>query len=90
MAAFEVLVKAGCDVNQAQKDGATPVYIVAQNGQTAALDILVKAGCDVNQAKMNGATPAYIVAQNGQTAALDWRSISRLRLTAQLRSVSGN
>ena len=44
MAAFEVLVKAGCDVNQAQKDGATPVYIVAQNGQTAALDILVKAG----------------------------------------------
>ena len=62
----------------------------AFKGQTAALKRLIKAGCDVNRANENGATPAYIVAQNGQTAALDWRSISRLRLTAQLRSVSGN
>jgi hypothetical protein len=37
--AVDILVKAGCDVNQAMNDGATPAYIAAQEGQT--LEILV-------------------------------------------------
>ena len=32
------------------QDGATPVSIAAQNGQTAALDVLIRAGGDVKAA----------------------------------------
>ena len=32
------------------QNGATPVYVAAQNGQTAALDVLIRAGGDVKAA----------------------------------------
>ena len=55
-AALKRLIKAGCDVNRANENGATPAYVAAQKGQTTALDVLVKAGCNVNQATKDGVT----------------------------------
>jgi ankyrin repeat protein len=65
------LSKAGCDVNQAMSDGATPAYIAAYNGHTAALELLVKAGCDVNRAIEEERTPAFAAAQGGHTVVLE-------------------
>jgi ankyrin repeat protein len=51
-----LLAKAGdrLDVNQADKDGVTPLYIACQNGHSACIEMLLaKAGdrLDVNQAE---------------------------------------
>jgi ankyrin repeat protein len=48
------LIEAGCDVNQSDKNGATPAHAAAEEGQTVALALLIKAGCDVNQPANDG------------------------------------
>ena len=50
--ALNVLLKAGCDFNQANYDGVTPAHAAAKHGHTAALNLLTKA--DWN------AAPAYV------------------------------
>ena len=50
----QVLIKAGYDFNQTTRDGATPVFIAAQSGNTDTLRMLVAAGCDVDQANNQG------------------------------------
>ena len=47
----ELLLKAdGVDVNKAREDGATPLYIAAQEGHASVVELLLKAdGVDVNK-----------------------------------------
>ena len=52
-AALIHLVKAGCDVNQAAKNGWTPADIAAQNGLTAALAAAVLENKNNNNSKRN-------------------------------------
>ena len=43
----------GADLNKAQTtDGATPLWIAAEDGHTETAQLLIKAGAEVNQAKM--------------------------------------
>ena len=56
-------------MNQADKDGDTPLYIAADKGQTRCLELLLKAGADVNQTEKDGHTPLHI-ASFGQTGCL--------------------
>jgi hypothetical protein len=57
----------GADINGARlRDGRTPLYVAAQNGNLALLQCLVKElGADVNQAADDGYTPLHIAAQQG-------------------------
>eukprot|EP01044_Picomonas_judraskeda_P006324 COSAG03_NODE_626_length_6661_cov_3.200701_1_plen_150_part_00 len=59
------LVAVGADLNAARQDGATSLFIAAQNGHGEIVSGLVAVGADLNAAEQNGATPLYIAAQNG-------------------------
>ena len=61
---IEKIVAGIADVNQAMSNGATPLFIAAQNGHTETAKLLLEKRADVNQAMSNGATPLYIAAQN--------------------------
>ena len=45
------------DVNQADSNGAMPLFKAAESGHEAVARALMEAGVDVNQAKNDGATP---------------------------------
>jgi ankyrin repeat protein len=54
------LIKAGADVNQATSDGATPLFLAAQNGHESCVALLIQAGADVRKARKDGHTPMNI------------------------------
>ncbi len=61
----------GADASTANKNGATAVFIAAENGHTATLRALVQeCGADASTANKNGATAVFIAAENGHTATL--------------------
>ena len=45
----KALIKAGCDVDKANKDGHTPLFKAAQNGYVEVAQALIEAGCDANK-----------------------------------------
>ena len=51
------LIERVADINKAEDDGRTPLYIAAQNGHEAVVRALIEAGADVNKARDGGATP---------------------------------
>jgi ankyrin repeat protein/serine/threonine protein kinase len=60
----------GWHINQASgNDGATPLYVAAQQGHIAVVTMLVKeCQADVNQATNNGTTPLIVASSNGHIA----------------------
>ena len=48
----KALIEAGADVNKADDDGETPLYMAAWNGHEAVVKALIEAGADVNKAEM--------------------------------------
>jgi len=64
-----LLAHAAVDANQADKDGATPLFIAAKYGHKAMVRLLfAHAAVDANQATQDGATPRFIAEQNGHEA----------------------
>jgi ankyrin repeat protein len=57
-----MLIDAGARINAAEVDGATPLYIAAQNGQEEIVKMLIEAGANINACEGEGATPVYIAA----------------------------
>jgi ankyrin repeat protein len=56
-------LKAGANVNQQSKDGASPLYMASQEGHSDVVDILLEAGADVHQATTeSGDVPLGIAA----------------------------
>ena len=54
------------DVNQAENNGATPLFIASQEGHVDVVrQLLLREDADVNLAENNGATPLYIASQEG-------------------------
>ena len=65
---MRALIEAGADINKATDNGATALYIGAENGHEAVVRALIEAGADVNKARDNGGTPLLIAAQVGHEA----------------------
>ena len=63
-----LLIEVGADINKADDDGVTQLYIAAELGQEAIVRALIEAGADVNKATDNGWTPLAIAAEEGHTA----------------------
>lgn len=57
----QVLVKAGANVNQADRQGAAPLHHAAHKGHLGVLQFLIKAGADVNQAANDDGTHTPIM-----------------------------
>ena len=62
------LIEAGADINKADDDGWTPLYVASENGHTAVVRALIKTGANVNKAVNDGSTPLYIAAEQGHEA----------------------
>lgn len=58
-----ILIEFGGDVNLANKNGATPLFIAAQNGHTAVVESFVAAGANVNASRLDGVTPLFMACQ---------------------------
>ena len=59
------LLDAGADINQANTDGETPLFIAAQKGNLAVVMALLDAGADINQANTDGQTTFFIAVLAG-------------------------
>ena len=61
-----LLASLHADVNQANNNGQTPMWIAAGNGHSDTVKVLASLHADVNQAENNGATPLRIATQKGK------------------------
>ena len=52
-------------MNEADKDGVTPLNIASQNGHLDIVKLLIKSGGLVNQARNTDDTPLYIASECG-------------------------
>ena len=50
-------MEAGASVDQAMKDGATPLFIAAQQGHLEVVRVLMGGGANVDQAMKDGGSP---------------------------------
>ena len=62
----EALIKAGCNVDKARKDGATPLYGATVSSKGVVVDMLIKDGCNVDKAEKDGAMPRYAATKNSK------------------------
>ena len=62
-----LLIKKGADVNakDSYQNGATPLYLAAENGHFQIVKILIENGAEINTQTNNGVTPLYQAAKNG-------------------------
>ena len=59
----EMLIHAGANVNQANRDGLTPLQYASRSVHTKIVEILIRAGANVNQANRDGLTPLHYMSQ---------------------------
>ena len=63
---IKLLHSKGADVNQANREGCTPLHIAAQNGNNDTISLLHGLGGSVTQGDNNDATPLCYAAQEGR------------------------
>ena len=62
---MSALLEAGCDVDKARTDGATPLYIAAEKGHGEVVAALITNGCVMNKVEVDGRTLFYMTAYFG-------------------------
>ena len=64
---MKLLLANKADVNASNHNGATPLYVAAQNGHTEVVKLLLANKADVNARHTDGRTPLWMAAQEGHT-----------------------
>jgi uncharacterized protein len=64
------LIRAGANVNAANRYGVTPLFLACTNGSAPAIERLLTAGVDPNTASPEGETALMTAARNGTVAAV--------------------
>tara|TARA_B100001173_G_C15996017_1_gene551123 strand:- start:115 stop:984 length:870 start_codon:yes stop_codon:yes gene_type:complete len=59
----------GAEVDRAEKDGVTPLYVSCKNGHFDAARLLLDNGAEVDRANKDGATPLFVACCNGHVDA---------------------
>jgi hypothetical protein len=67
----DVLLRNGAAVNQANKNGTTPLHIASQNGHASVCDLLLRNGAAVNQVDNAGRPPLHVASYNGHASVCD-------------------
>ena len=65
---MQTLLKREANVNAANEDGTTPLFIAAEKGHRDIVALLLDHGADVKQTTTDGATPLHIAAEMGHRA----------------------
>ena len=58
----------GAEVDRAEKDGVTPLYVSCKNGHFDAARLLLDNGAEVDRAKEDGETPLEVAQRKGHAA----------------------
>lgn len=69
--ALRLLLAAGADVSQRNREGATPLHSAARTGNVAAVELLLRSKADVAATDAKGATPLHYAAEVGSVAAAE-------------------
>lgn len=68
--AAERLVRAGANVNEANRFGLTPLAIASGNANASMIELLLKSGADANAGTADGETPLMTAASTGSASAV--------------------
>ena len=60
------LINKDADIDQVNKDGATPLYLASKSGSIETARFLIDSKADLNKAEKRGYTPLYIASRLGQ------------------------
>jgi len=61
----EMLLARGADVDKANQDGATPLFMASRNGHAAVAELLLARGANFNSTTSGGSTPLQIARERG-------------------------
>lgn len=62
---IDQLVLEGCDINAANAEGATPLYIASKDGHLDVIKALIEKSANIDAANTSGLTPLHIATRNG-------------------------
>ena len=65
---FSLFIKNGANINQANNDGITPLFVASHKGNVKLVSLLLNHGASVNQAAKDGYTPLDIASENNHVA----------------------
>jgi ankyrin repeat protein len=65
-----MLIKSKADINKANKNGATPLFIAAQQGNESCLRLLVNQNANINQPTHDDTSPLAVAAEHSHISCL--------------------
>jgi ankyrin repeat protein len=67
----EIIKKNPKVVNEKNDEGETPLFIAAEEGNSAVAELLISRGADVNSKNNEGETPLFVAAEEGNRAVVE-------------------
>ena len=68
LAAMELQIMRGADIDIAEAGGWTPLHAAAKVGSLAAMELMILVGAKINAALVDGSTPLHVAAKQGNVA----------------------